>query len=129
MSAKKAAGPSPEGIARSNRQRLAAAEGALALADVERQAIEVRKNMARLRELRETKEAADATALWILHTFLLEVFNTSPRLAITSPERQCGKTTLIDILGLVTRCPLPTANATPASIFRVIEMYRPTPLN
>jgi hypothetical protein len=61
MSAKKAAGPSPEGIARSNRQRLAAAEGALALADVERQAIEVRKNMARLRELRETKEAADAT--------------------------------------------------------------------
>jgi hypothetical protein len=76
-----------------------------------------------------SKEAADATALWILHTFLLEVFNTSPRLAITSPERQCGKTTLIDILGLVTRCPLPTANATPASIFRVIEMYRPTPLN
>jgi len=29
------------------------------LADVERQAIEVRKNMARLREVREAKEAAD----------------------------------------------------------------------
>lgn len=31
------------------------------MADVGRQAIEVRKNMARLRELRETKEAAGAT--------------------------------------------------------------------
>ncbi|WP_245332084.1 transcriptional regulator [Bradyrhizobium sp. NAS80.1] len=46
---------------RSNRQRLAAEEGARAIADVERHAIEVRKNMARLRELREAKEVADAT--------------------------------------------------------------------
>lgn len=60
MSAKKPAGPSPEGIARSDRKRLAAEEGARALADVERQAIEVRTNMARLRETREAKEAADA---------------------------------------------------------------------
>jgi hypothetical protein len=60
MNAKKLAEPSPEGIARSNRKRLAAEEGVRALADVERQAIEVRKNMARLREVREAKEAADA---------------------------------------------------------------------
>jgi putative DNA primase/helicase len=73
-----------------------------------------------------SKEAAAATVLWIVHTFLLDVFNTSPRLAITSPEKQCGKTTLLDILGVVTRCPLSTANATPAAIFRVIEMSRPT---
>lgn len=63
MSAKKSAEPSPEGIARSNRQRLAAEEGARAMADAERQAVDVRKNMARLRELREAKEAADATLL------------------------------------------------------------------
>lgn len=61
MNARKSAEPSPEAIARSERQRLAAAEGAQAIADVERQAIDVRKNMARLRELREAKEAADAT--------------------------------------------------------------------
>jgi hypothetical protein len=59
MSARKPAEPSPEGIARSDRKRLAAEEGARALADVERQAIEIRKNMARLREAREVKEAAD----------------------------------------------------------------------
>ena len=63
MSARKSAEPSPEVIARSNRRRLAAEEGARALADVERQGIDVRKNMARLRELRETKEAADAALL------------------------------------------------------------------
>jgi hypothetical protein len=59
MRAKQPAEPSPEAIARSNRKRLAAEEGARALADVHRQAIAVRKNMARLREVREAKEAAD----------------------------------------------------------------------
>ena len=59
MSAKKPPQPSPEVIERANRKRLAAEEGARALAEVERQAIEVRKNMARLREVREAKEAAD----------------------------------------------------------------------
>jgi len=61
MSAKRSAEPSPEGIARSNRQRLAAEEGAKAMADAEKQAVDVRKNMARLRELRKAKEVADAT--------------------------------------------------------------------
>ena len=61
MSAKRSAEPSPEGIARSNRQRLAAEEGAKAMADAEKQAVDVRKNMARLRQLRQAKEAADAT--------------------------------------------------------------------
>jgi hypothetical protein len=60
MSAKKPAEPSPEHIARSNRKRLAAEEGALAIADVQKQGVEIRKNMARLRELRKTKEVADA---------------------------------------------------------------------
>ncbi|WBL81132.1 transcriptional regulator [Bradyrhizobium xenonodulans] len=61
MSAKRSAEPSPESIARSNRQRLAAQEGAQAMLDAEKQAVDLRKNMARLRELREAKEAADAT--------------------------------------------------------------------
>jgi len=60
MTAKRPAEPSSEAIARSDRKRLAAEEGARALADVEKQAIDVRKNMARLREVREAKEAADA---------------------------------------------------------------------
>ncbi|MBR0810820.1 MULTISPECIES: transcriptional regulator [Bradyrhizobium] len=59
MSTKKPAEPSPESVARSVRRRLAAEDGAQAMADAERQAVDVRKNMARLREAREAKEAAD----------------------------------------------------------------------
>jgi hypothetical protein len=60
MSDKRSAVPSPESIARANRQRLAAEEGARAMADVERQAVEVRKNMERLRAMREAREAEEA---------------------------------------------------------------------
>ena len=45
-------------LARANRLRLAAEEGARAMEDVTREAIAVRKNMARLKELRLAKEAA-----------------------------------------------------------------------
>ena len=60
MAGKKSAEPSPESIARANRRRLVAEEGARAMADVEQKAIAVRKNMERLRALREAREAADA---------------------------------------------------------------------
>ena len=62
MAGKKSAAPSPESIARANRQRLAAEEGARAMADVEQKAIAVRKNMERLRGLRQAKEAEEARA-------------------------------------------------------------------
>lgn len=70
--------------------------------------------------------AMDSIALWVVHTYALDWFGISPRLAITSPERGCGKTTLLDVLSHLVRRPLPTANATAAAIFRVVEMQRPT---
>jgi CspA family cold shock protein len=57
MVSKKSVVPSPESIARANRQRIAQEEGKKAMADVELQATAVRANMARLRALREAKEA------------------------------------------------------------------------
>jgi hypothetical protein len=50
--------PSPAQIARANRMRLAAEEGARAMEEATKEAIAVRKNMARLRELRLAKEAS-----------------------------------------------------------------------
>jgi hypothetical protein len=44
-------------LARANRLRVAAEEGARAMEEVTKEAIAVRKNMARLRELRLAKEA------------------------------------------------------------------------
>jgi hypothetical protein len=57
MSGKKPAETSPESIARAERQRLAQEEGIRAMADLEREATEVRSNMERLRALREAREA------------------------------------------------------------------------
>lgn len=70
--------------------------------------------------------AADTAALWVVHTYLIGVFGISPRLAITSPEKRCGKTTLLDVLGRLVNRPLQTSNATTAAIFRVVEMQQPT---
>jgi hypothetical protein len=70
--------------------------------------------------------ARDTAALWALHTHLPDRSLVSPRLAITSPTKRCGKTTLLDVAGRLVLRPLPTAHVTPAAIFRTIEAYRPT---
>jgi len=62
MVSRKSTEPSPESIARANRQRLAQEEGVRAMADVERSAAAIRKNMGRLRALREAREAEEASA-------------------------------------------------------------------
>jgi hypothetical protein len=62
MVSKKPAEPSPESVARANRQRLAREEGVLAMEAVEQKAVAIRKNMERLRALREAKEAQDMSA-------------------------------------------------------------------
>ncbi|PDT73133.1 hypothetical protein [Bradyrhizobium sp. C9] len=59
MSARKP-DPSPASLARADRQRLAAEEGARAMAEVERDAAAIRKNMERLRALREARETEAA---------------------------------------------------------------------
>ena len=61
MAGKKPTEPSPESIARSNRQRLAQEEGVKAMEDVVRDAASIRKNMDRLRALRLAKEAEQAS--------------------------------------------------------------------
>jgi len=70
--------------------------------------------------------AADAAALWVVHTHSIEAAYVSPRLAITSPEKRCGKTTLLSVLNGLVRRPLTAANITPATMFRAIEAAGPT---
>lgn len=54
--------PSAESLSRANRQRLARDEGVRAMAEAEKQAVEIRKNMQRLRALREAREADEAAS-------------------------------------------------------------------
>ena len=62
MAGKKTVELSPESVARANRHRLTLEEGARAMLDFEQKAIGVRKNMERLRALREAKEAQEASS-------------------------------------------------------------------
>jgi putative DNA primase/helicase len=71
------------------------------------------------------KQACHSIALWVLHTYLLDIFMISPRLAVRSPVKRCGKTTLLDVLNYLVLKALPTANVSPAAVFRVVEAYRP----
>lgn len=62
MVSRKRGEPSPESIARANRQRIAVEEGRQAMAEIERQAMALRANMARLRALREADESKTQAA-------------------------------------------------------------------
>ncbi len=73
-----------------------------------------------------SSNSVDTLALWAFHTHCFDSFSHTPRAAITSPEKNCGKTTTLDVLGCLVARPLPTANATVSAIFRVVEKAQPT---
>jgi hypothetical protein len=69
-----------------------------------------------------------ALTLWIAHTFVYFRFAITPRLALVSPVRGCGKTTVLNLvkaLGFKTR---KTDNTTAAVLFRLIDRNHPTML-
>lgn len=70
--------------------------------------------------------AIDAVTLWCLHAWAHDAARVSPLLAITSPEKRCGKTRLLGVLRMLTPRPLPAANITAAALFRAVERWRPT---
>ena len=61
-----------------------------------------------------------AVALWILHTYVFGRFTITPRLALLSPVRGCGKTTLLTMLELLCSDPYKDDNITPASIYHLL---------
>jgi Protein of unknown function (DUF3631) len=71
-------------------------------------------------------EGAVAVALWIMHAHALDASPISPRLAIKSPEKRCGKTTLLRVIRTLVPKPLSAANITAAAMFRTVEATRPT---
>lgn len=64
---------------------------------------------------------ADAIAVWIVHTWTIGSFGSTPYLSITSAEKRSGKTRLIEVLSLLVLDPLPAVNATEAALFRSLE--------
>jgi hypothetical protein len=70
--------------------------------------------------------APETLALWVLHTYAFELRDVSTYLGIESPEKRCGKTTLLGVLSKLANRPVAAANISSSAFFRVIEEMRPT---
>jgi hypothetical protein len=70
-----------------------------------------------------TPEERMALALWVLHSYVFDRFMITPRLALMSPVRSCGKTTLLALLDLLVANPYRTDNLTAAAIYRLLDRF------
>ena len=66
------------------------------------------------------ENARVAHVLWIAHTHLMDVWDSTPRLAFLSPEPGSGKSRALEITALFVPNPIESVNATSAYIFRKI---------
>jgi hypothetical protein len=73
-----------------------------------------------------TADDALVMALWILLTHHYDKFEFSPRLALLSPVKGCGKTTVLKALKYMCARPTLMSSITPAVVYRVIDRDHPT---
>lgn len=75
-----------------------------------------------------TQRACDplTLALWAMFTHVFEEFEFSPRLNLTSPEKRCGKSTVLDLLELLVARGVVVSNSSSAAIFRTIHNHKAT---
>jgi hypothetical protein len=66
-------------------------------------------------------EARDAVAPWVLHCHAIDAFESTPRLALLSPEKGSGKTRTLEVLELLVPEPMHAVNLSAAAMFRMIQ--------
>jgi putative DNA primase/helicase len=71
-----------------------------------------------------SEDEAIAVALWAVHTHALDAFQISPRLAITSPAHDCGKSTLLGVLNGTVRLPDMIVDPTAAGLREAVGRGR-----
>ncbi len=64
--------------------------------------------------------AAAAITLWVAHTHLVGQFESTPRLALLSPEKQCGKSRVLEVAELLCTGAETLSDASPAYLYRRI---------
>ena len=72
------------------------------------------------------KETADAVALWIAMTWVVDVIQVAPLAVITAPEKRCGKSMMLSLIGKLSARSLPSSSISPAALFRAITAWKPT---
>lgn len=70
--------------------------------------------------------AVETLALWVLHTHAFQLRDVAVYVGLESPQKRCGKTTLLTVLSEVVNRPIVAANISSPAFFRVIEEMRPT---
>lgn len=71
-------------------------------------------------------ETANAVALWAAMTWFIDVVLVAPLAVITAPEKRCGKSQMLFLLGRLVNRPLAASNISPSALFRAIDAWRPT---
>lgn len=79
-----------------------------------------------LRYVVMSQEQAHAVALWIAMTWFIDDVEVAAILIINAPEKACGKSQLLTIVGYLSARPLAAANSTASFLFRAITAWRPT---
>jgi hypothetical protein len=69
---------------------------------------------------------AHAAALWCSLTYFIDVVEVAPLAIINAPEKACGKTQLLNVMGLMSYRPIPASNASASALFRAVELWKPT---
>ncbi|MEI8054863.1 MAG: DUF3631 domain-containing protein [bacterium] len=64
--------------------------------------------------------------LWVFGSYCINAFGIFPKLLITSPDKRCGKTTVLSVLRSIVNKALVASNVTPSAMFRSIELWLPT---
>ena len=67
-----------------------------------------------------------AISLWVAGTYLMDDWGLYPKLYINSPERECGKTSLLCIIEAFACNARMAASITPSAFYRIIESEGPT---
>lgn len=73
-----------------------------------------------------TDEQAEAIAVWVCAAWLINSWVKFPHLCITSPEKRCGKTTLLTLLSHVTPEAKFASSMSPSAMYRLIKLMQPT---
>lgn len=61
-----------------------------------------------------------AHTLWVLHTHLMDAWESTPRIAFLSPEPGSGKTRAVEVTELLVPNPVEAVNVSPAYLFRKV---------
>lgn len=69
----------------------------------------------------KSEEHYSALTLWIAYCYSIPSFDFAPRLCLWSPEKRCGKSLTLEVVGHLLPNPLLTSSISSASLFRLLD--------